>query len=337
MSDYSPLYSSPQQAKVLPAAQVVPASQAKQQVSEQTNPPLAEVVLKLTQALDLSAKDLTARWEMNELMRRGMEQASARLQIDLEQLKRQVADLAEQTSENDKKLAESEANLSAARKEKEEAIKLKTEVDCIAAMNKKDEDRIKPLLEKEQEIIEKEKAAREGFQNAENERKVATAAKEAADEALKQAQTIKDQILILQSQSWPQCLSDTRWNEWRANLQESAKQDANAALVLAAFHRFCAAEKAADSQEISSALQDLGGRLYRFTDDVERIAQIGATLNEAANGRFQLKFARPGEPTADQWMNYQPGIGSVRQVRNWAVYKPGPSGGLQIASKADVQ
>jgi hypothetical protein len=36
-------------------------------------------------------------------------------------------------------------------------------------------------------------------------------------------------------------------------------------------------------------------------------------------------------------MNYQPGLASVRQVRNWAVFKVGANGGFQIASKADVQ
>ena len=85
------------------------------------------------------------------------------------------------------------------------------------------------------------------------------------------------------------------------------------------------------------ALQDLGSRLYRYTTDADKVAQIATAINETANGRFLLKFARPGDPASDQWMNYQPGLATVRQVRNWAVYKSGPTGAMVIAFKADVQ
>jgi chromosome segregation ATPase len=319
------------------STQPIPATQCPQPEGQQTSSPQASTELTVAQILDISAKDLKARWEMLDLIRRSLEEESARLQPRLEELRKRQDDLATKLADITKERKDSDANLEAAMKEREEARKHDTAAAQAVVDNKKIEDRLQPLIDKAAEIKKQVEDATKAQKEAQEEREAADAARAAATADLQQAATLKDQILTLQDQSWPKCLSDGRWNEWRTVLQEAAKQDASAALVIAAFHRFCAAEKAADPQEVSTALQELGSRLYRFTQDAEQVAKVGAALNETANGRFLLKFARPEDPPAEQWMNYQPGLGSVRQVRNWAVYKPGPSGVVQIASKADVQ
>lgn len=328
----SGLFTSQQPSAVAVQQSTTPAQPIETPTAEQ-----AQAHLHLTQTLDLSSKLLKSFWEIQDWTHTRLGEEFKRLQQHSEELRKRESATAAQFAEAEKKLADSEAKLETAKKQKQEAQKKEEEAKRIEAENNNALERIKPLLEKEKQIKENERAALEALQNSQNERKIAEAEKASAAEKLRQAEVLRQNILELQNQVWPPCLSGERWIPWRSDLQDKAKRDASAALLVAAFHRFRAAEKATDPGELCSALQDLGRRLYADTADPELVAQIGTAFNEASASRFQLKFARPGEPTSDQWMNYQPGLGSIRQVRNWAVFKVGTTGGFQIASKADVQ
>lgn len=329
-------------------APLQPNIQPPQSEAEQPRGLQAPDMLIMTQVQDLSAKDLRFRWEMNELVRRSLEEESVRLRAKFEELQRRETDLAAKTAEVQRAQAKSEADLTEAMEEKGRASKLATDAERIAGVNKKKEeelkqaeDRINQLRLQEAKINKDKDDAEKARKEAASDLKAAEDARAETDAKLQQAKELKDQIANLESQSWPQWLRDGAWYQWRSALLAKAKLDGNAALVVAAFHRFCAAEKAVDSAlEIASALQDLGSRLYRcYPTEDKDIAQIGKAFNESAKGRFLLKFARVGDPTADQWMNYQPGRASVSKVLNWAVYKPGVTPGSPqiIASKAVVE
>jgi len=301
------------------------------------SPAQAQAHFCMTQSLDISSKLLKSFWEIQELSHSRLEEEFKKVQQESEQLKQREEVVSIRLAEAENKEKAAEADLHAAMKNRAEAINQTREAKRIEAENNKTLDRLKPLLQKEKKINEILDAGLQALQDAENERKAAEAASANAAAYLQQVTTIKKQIETLQPQFWPASLSGEQWHKWRASLQEKGKQDANSALVIASFHRLCAAEKAVVSQELCAALHEVGHRLYTETNNPEFVAQIATALNEAAGGRFWLKFARPGESPSDEWMKYQPGMPSVRQVRNWAVFKVDSAGGRQIAFKADVQ
>ncbi len=299
----------------------------------------AQAELSRNQSIDISQRVLQSFWEMFD---RRTQPEFERLQKESERIQKHEAALKKQEEEAATKLItaekmeiEAKAALDLASAEKEEASRALAEAKRIAAENEAKESRVNQLLRKEQEIKDQEKNAKLARQEAENDLNAAKVERESAEATFNQNRQLKEQISSLRSQSWPFCLNNDPWDKWQKDLLEKANQDANAALLVAAFHRFCAALKSADPTEVYNALQDLGKRLYAATNDPEFVARIGTAFNETSENKFKLNFALPGQPTVDQWMNYQPGLGSVRQVRNWAVYKPGTSG-FQIASKADV-
>ena len=304
---------------------------------EVESPAQAQAHFCLTQSLEISSKLLKSFWEMQDLTHARLAEEFKKLKQESEQSKKREEAVSTRLAEAERREMAADAFLHEAMKERAEARNEAKEAKRIEAENNKTQEQLKPLLEKEKKINEILNAGLEALEQSENERKAAETASANAAAILRQVTTIKKQIETLQPQFWPASLSGEQWYKWRAGLQEKGNQDATAALVIASFHRLCAAEKAVDSQELCAALHELGRRLYTETNDPELVAQIAKALNEAAGRRFWLKCARPGEPASDQWMDYQPGLPSVRQVCNWAVFKVDSTGGRLITFKADVQ
>lgn len=97
------------------------------------------------------------------------------------------------------------------------------------------------------------------------------------------------------------CLSqDPEWQEWRINLQGKALTEGAAALLVAALHRFCAAEKATDPQEVYLSLQDLGKRLCAEALEPKFLESIADVFNRYANGRYRVKVPKIRESTGTE-------------------------------------
>src|SRR5437764_7914159 len=80
-----------------------PSPQLAPQETDQRHPQQPQAFLTMSQAQDISSKDLKCRWEMNELMRRGLDDLSARLQQMLQDLGKREAALATKEAEVEKK------------------------------------------------------------------------------------------------------------------------------------------------------------------------------------------------------------------------------------------
>jgi hypothetical protein len=182
----------------------------------------------------------------------------------------------------------------------------------------------------------KAQEAQERFEAADSERQKAI--QELQNVKSKEEQKLKEQVIEFQNGFWPACLNTSDLEQWRVKLQDKAKMDGGAALLMAAIHRFCAAEKCQTPQELLEALQYLGKRLYAESNGSDIVDKVGGALNQSADRRFQLRFPTLGEPTDTRWMNYQAGLAQVQQVTNWAVCKFTEKEGekLEIVSKAEV-
>ncbi len=296
---------------------------------------MAQTIGTMASPLERSAKDLEARWQMNEILRRELDKQSDRLRKLSEELEKKEQKLVEREEnvQQREKVAENKHNEAAERLKKAEEVENK---------NKQDEERIKPLLDQEKTINEEKAAAEKARQDAENERKAADDYKKVAEAAKAETQEYKQAIEEFETQHWPSSLRGGDWDEWRKRLVEDAKSRPDAALLVVAFHRFCASDKTTDDQELQDALQELGQRLYKYyksqdNENQDVIRRIANALSSSSNGKFCLVVVTPGHPPNEQLMNYQPGLATVKEVRNWAIrYQTSPGGTMQLVRKADV-
>jgi hypothetical protein len=227
--------------------------------------------------------------------------------------------------------------------------------DHLSAGMTREFDRLK---EKERHLIEKEGdlAAREALlarSRAEVEEKArqaavdtaraaeesAAASKRSEEASQKEADNAKEaerisEIQRLAQEIWPDCLSGEKWEQWKKDLYQRRTADSNTALLLAAFHRFCAAQTGNNSPEVYAALEQIGKYLYLQTESPD-VTGICTSFNEAGKERFSVQEVRAGDAPQDTWMNYEPGLGRVKHVNGWAVFKgSGPT--RKLVSKAEV-
>ncbi len=246
---------------------------------------------------------------------------------------RKKADLETREADTNRKHSESEINLKEAMEEKQRAVQLKSDAESIDARNKIDEDRINTLKKREQEIIAMETNAKNDLKQAQVERSDANDARKSAEAHRQEIERLTETAKQVYEDRWPACLAAEKWFPLRQRLLDEATKTGNAALVVAAFYRFCAAKKSLDPMEICYALQDLGKRLYLWTSHNE-VASIGAAFNDA-DRMFSIRCASPDKPV-EEWMNYQPGLGTVKKVCSWAVSRADAGGIFRAVSKADV-
>ncbi len=245
------------------------------------------------------------------------------------------ADIETREAEISRKHSQSETYLKEAKEQKEVAAQLNSDADRIATKNKTDEDRINTLLKREQEIIAKETNAKNDVEQAKLERIEANEAKKTAKADREMIDSLTETAKQAYKDCWPDCLATEKWFPLRQRLLDDATRSGDAALVVAAFYRFCAAKKSVNSSvEICNALQDLGKRLYLWTNHNE-VADIGAAFNAASDRVFSIRCASPDKPV-EEWMNYQPGLVTVKKVCSWAVSRAEPGGIIRAVSKADV-
>lgn len=206
------------------------------------------------------------------------------------------------------------------------------------------DDKQQRLTVEQKELKDREGQAKQKSDDAEKklQQAIETEAKSLEREKqLRPLQAVKE----FADQTWPSCLRGVDyWEEWRRGLLDLAKDRPEAALLVVAFHRFCASERTGEDQELWDALRELGQRLYQFyqsQDDQNQnvISQIADALNSSSNGRFKLVPVKPGAFPDQQYMNYPQGMGinTVKEVRNWAIYKTSPGGTMQLVQKAVVK
>ena len=299
----------------------------------QTHQSACESLKIQNECLAIAVSSHKALLEIAASLQRNTEEESIRVQAKKDELRRQQDDFVKKETEINKKHSESEFNLKEAKEEKQRAVQLKSDAESIDARNKIDEDRINTLKKREQEIIAMETNAKNDLKQAQVERSEANDARKSAEAHRQEIERLTETAKQVYEDRWPACLAAEKWFPLRQRLLDEATKTGNAALVVAAFYRFCAAKKSLDPMEICYALQDLGKRLYLWTSHNE-VASIGAAFNDA-DRMFSIRCASPDKPV-EEWMNYQPGLGTVKKVCSWAVSRADAGGIFRAVSKAGV-
>jgi hypothetical protein len=290
----------------------------------------------MTQSLDISYRVLKSFWEMHEWSHQRIQEEFKKLCEESKRVGKEREAVAAMAAASEVKDKEAQVKLELAESEHKSATETLQEAKSKEEHNSNIIARVEALLKREEELNALAKATKESQNATIAEREEAQRAQKCADVSQNQAQTLRDQIVELQRGFWPACLNNADLEEWRIKLQDKAKTDGGAALLIAAVHRFCAAEECPEPQELLEALQYLGRRLYAEVNSPELSEKIGDDLNQCARGRFLLRFPRLGEAPEPRWMTYQAGLTSVQQVTNWAVFKVPSSGAPVVFAKAEV-